>query len=70
MSAGGSSAIPTQRNTAPQAPTNSSTVGSKNGGSRACIANSTISAATPSPHSAAITVPSKPAARHCTAEKP
>jgi len=41
-----------------------------NGGNLDCSANSTISAATPSAQSAAMTVPSKPAAFHCTAEKP
>ena len=62
--------MPSQRNAPAAAPIISSTVGVKNGGSRACTANSTISAATPSAHSAAMTVPSRPAARHCSAEKP
>jgi hypothetical protein len=40
-----------------------------NGGNRPCIANKTISAITPSAHSAAIVVPSNPSLRHCSAEK-
>ena len=52
--AGGSSAIAAQRKAAPAAPIISSTDGWKNGGSRPDTANSTISATTPSPHSAAM----------------
>ena len=59
-----------QRSAPPAAPIISSTVGWKNGGSRPETANSTISAITPSAHSAAIAVPSSPAPRHCSAEKP
>jgi hypothetical protein len=54
--------------TAPAAPIRSSVVGAI--GRRPEIANSTISAATPSAQSAAIAAPSKPAARQSRAEKP
>ncbi len=59
-----------QRRMAPAAPISMSAAGVRNGGSRPWNANSTISARTPSAHSAAMVEPSRPAWVQAKVEKP
>ena len=70
IATGGSNAIALQRTIAPRPPIASSPVGESRFGNRPENANNATSAATPSPQSIPITVPSRPAARHCSVEKP
>ena len=67
---GGSNAIAVQRRIAPAPPIAIHAAGLCGAGSRPDSANSTISAMTPMPHKTPISVPSNPAARHCTVENP